>query len=231
MVQGELFREESSSYLDNLDSKAKRSFLSKYQFDITLDKLLLALIGMLVIFVLTYCFGVEHGKQSIEKRLQTLMPVHSETLPVTTLEGNSLKEPAETVLLMKKNTPALAIPATLEASEEMEVEAKVEPKITQQPVEQASNLPKPASSLPVADLTRQDAAYTVQLVTYDKENMAAREIERLKAKGHEGFVITSGRYFQVCANYFENHSKARSFLKQFRESGRYPDAFIRPVAR
>ncbi len=226
MVQGELFREESSSYLDNLDSKAKRSFLSKYQFALTLDKLLLALIGMLVIFVLTYCFGVEHGKQAMEKRLQSSIPTHSETLSAATLGNDSLKKPAETVLLMKENAPSLGAPVASETKGEMEVEAKT----AQQPIEAAPDSSKPTNLLPSADLTRQ-GAYTVQLVTYNNENMAAKEIERLKAKGHEGFVITSGRYFQVCANYFENHSKARSFLKQFRENGRYPDAFIRPVVR
>ena len=226
MVQGEFFREVSVNYnLNALDNRARKSFLSQHQFALTLDKVLLALIGILVVFVLTYSFGVEHGKQVMEKHLQALLPTHSETFPVANQESASV-EKKEEAILMVKDTSSITPTTTSVASDEktaLDTEASSNEQSTSEAV-------KSANSLPSVDLTKQ-GAYTVQLVTYDNESLAAKEIGRLKSKGHEGFVIMSGRYFQVCANYFESHTKARNFLKQFRENGRYPDAFIRPVVR
>ncbi len=225
MVQGELFREESSSY--NLDNQVRRSFLSRHQFALTLDKLLLSLLGVMVIFVLTYSFGVEHGKRTMENHLQSLIPVHSETLPVTNQEGSSAKKTEEQAVLMvnDQTSQETSVAPTSIVDEKSTTESSA--VATDEKIAEPQ---KSSSSLPIVDLTKQ-GTYTIQLVTYDSETLAAKEIDRLKAKGHEGFVITSGRYFQVCANYFESHTKARSFLKQFRDNSRYPDAFIRPVVR
>ncbi len=225
MVQGELFREESSNY--NLDNRARQSFLSRHQFALTLDKLLLSLLGMMVIFVLTYSFGVEHGKRTMENHLQSLIPVHSETFPVTAQESNSLKkEEEQAVLVVNDHAPeevSTGPTSIVDRKSDTETSTTTSDK-------KKSDLTKPSNVLPTVDLTKQ-GTYTVQLVTYDNETLAAKEIDRLKTKGQEGFVIASGRYFQVCANYFENHTKARNFLKQFRDNSRYPDAFIRPVVR
>ena len=231
MVQGELFREEVIGQHLNYLGRSQKSFLSRYQLALSLDKIILVLIGMVLIFALTYSFGVERGKRVMEQQLQSHIPAHSETLPVVNPEGTSPQRlQSETVLVVKDNT-TLQTPRETVAVEKTSVEVK--PKAAevapQKPVSAPSQV-KTSNSPPSADVKKQ-GVYTVQLVTYDSEDLAVKEIGRLKSKGHESFIIPSGRYFQVCANYFENHAKARSFLKQFRENGRYPDAFIRPVAR
>jgi cell division septation protein DedD len=73
--------------------------------------------------------------------------------------------------------------------------------------------------------------FTVQLVTYNDKTQAENEISRLKSKGYEGFIIPSGHYYQVCASYFDTKSNARSQLEELKQTGRYPDAYIRPVIR
>ena len=88
----------------------------------------------------------------------------------------------------------------------------------------------PKAAFPVAHPDRK-SDYTVQLVTYTTEALAIREVNRLKSSGYEGFVIPSGTYYQVCADYFASKLKARSVLERFRASGRYPGAYIRPVVR
>ena len=101
------------------------------------------------------------------------------------------------------------------------------------PVETTQLLDQPQgtkSLLPTVDLSRK-GQFTVQLVTYDNQKQATQEVVRLKAKGYDSFVIPSGHYFQVCVHYFENQAKAQNLLKQFRESGRYSDAYVRPVVR
>lgn len=96
-------------------------------------------------------------------------------------------------------------------------------------VDQPVELPNPVT--PTKNELKQLGNFTVQLVTYDNKTLAEKEITRLKSKGDEGFMIPSGRFFQVCANYFENKSKARSYLEEIKQTGRYPGAYIRPVLR
>jgi cell division septation protein DedD len=217
MVQGELFREEEPFRTANSESK---SFLSQYRLAVTFDKLLIALIALLVAFVLTYSFGVEHGKRVMEKHLEALVPVYGESLHTEkkTVSSDSLAEvlpqgasdtPKETILVVNQDIPA---------------ESKAASGL------QGLVQDKPETFLPPPDPSRKDD-FTVQLVTYASEHLAAKEVDRLKSKGHESFVIPSGRYFQVCVNYFKNKSQAKSFLRDLRSEGRYPDAYIRPVVR
>ncbi|MBI4372976.1 MAG: SPOR domain-containing protein [Candidatus Omnitrophica bacterium] len=209
MVQGELFREEKSEFGSHLDVSQRRSFLARYQIVMSLDKLLLVSIALAVTFILTYSFGVEQGKRTMEKQIQAFVPVHSDIVST----NEELTEPSqppsgETVLLL--------------GEENTQNEPTVLPE-----VDKAEGT---KSSLPIVDLTK-PGKFTVQLVTYNNPKQASDEVRRLAAKGHDSFVIPSGSYFQVCANYFENQSKAQNLLKQFRQSGRYPDAYVRPVVR
>lgn len=231
MVQGELFREEIS--IQGLDhfNRSQRSFLARYQLTLSLDKLVLLLISMVFIFALTYSFGVEHGKRSVEQHLQSLVPAHSETLPVVIPDDNLLSKSQESATLVVKNNPEFSR-STETISTNQTSQPAVQTKAAKVPLQETvSNSPKTASTLPLANLNMKQKAYTVQLVTYNSEEQAAKEITRLRVKGQESFIIPSGRFFQVCANYFENLTKARTFLKEFQESNRYPDAFIRPVVR
>lgn len=212
MVQGELFRDESStSSLGSLD-RDRKSFLSRHQLTLTYDKLLVVLIAWVIVFALTYSFGVEHGKRAVERSLESLLPAHTDTVSLnvgskTSSETSTLN--GETVILV---------------NQEPAVDAK------HIPAGQTVSDPRSPSSFPVADLAK-EGSYTVQLVTYANEKQAIREIDHLKTKGHEGFVIPSGHYYQVCANYFDDKVKAGNFLKQFSELSRYPDAYVRPVVR
>ena len=212
MVQGELFRDESSiSGLGSLD-RARKSFLSCHQLTITYDKLLVVLIAWVIVFALTYSFGVEHGKRAVEKSIELHMGAHTDTVSLTVKPKTPPSEasPNEETIILVNQEPA----------------ADAEPL----PVSQMVSVPPAPRPFPVADLAKK-GSYTVQLVTYADEKQAVREIDHLKTKGHEVFVIPSGHYYQVCANYFDDKVKARNFLKQFSELGRYPDAYVRPVVR
>lgn len=219
MVQGELFRDDNlGAHLRSSDFGAQNSFLRRYQLSLTLDKLILALMGILVIFVLTYSFGVERGKRAMEKRIEPLLLKGSDTILG---DQTSAQAPAngqtETVLIVNEGKAAPTSSSLMAEPRTASVEVQV-------------STPKIQSTLPVPDLSRK-AKYTIQLVTYKDEQQAAKEIERLQAKGFEGFVIPSGPYFQVCAHYAETKSKAQSFLNEFLREGRYPDAYVRPIVR
>ncbi|MBI4357868.1 MAG: SPOR domain-containing protein [Candidatus Omnitrophica bacterium] len=221
MVQGELFREDNSSYINNFEPKSKGSFLGRHQVTLTLDKGLLVLLGLTVVFVLTYSFGVERGKRAVEEQWTSFFPAHTESFRPT-----------------DQGAPPQSLVGSLE-----ETVLKINPEDTAGTAAESGSKPEPQNdhlvpapvevpvSLSVASGVAKEGTYTVQLVTYKDEQLATREVDRLKAKGHRGFVIPSGPFYQVCADYFENLSKARGPLKKFQASGRYPDAFVRPVIR
>lgn len=231
MVQGELFREESlSAGASSSEFLRKKSFLSRYQFRITLDKFLIVLIAMTVVFVLTYSFGVEHGKRTMEKQFQKAIPIEM-TSPLTTVIPTSATpivqaQKQETFVLVGEEQKSSEISLQGKGSaglKEMETKTIDEKASDDSPL----TIGTPQAKLMIA----KGKLYTVQLVTYDNELLAQREIKRLKSKGLDSFVIPSGSYFQVCVNYFESRTQARDFLKQFSDNTRYPDAYIRPVVR
>ena len=204
MVQGELFREDGNLQpaIEN-----KHSFLSQYRVALGLDKVLLLALAMIFIFTLSFSFGVEKGKRSMEQKMQALIPAQVQTFGSDGLSNDS-REIVETEATI-----------TLNPSKQTQL------KIAKGSI-QLSNATQPSK----AELKKL-GRFTVQLVTYDNQNLAEKEIARLKEKGYDGFVIPSGRFYQVCANYFDNKSQARTDLETLKESGRYPGAYIRPVIR
>ena len=220
MVQGELFREEGTvSNLSGSGFDRKKSLLSRFQLTISFDKFLIGLIGLTVVFVLTYSFGVEHGKRVMEKQIQTMFP--AQTNPISTAT-QSAAEDHSAQPVQKKTVLLVGEPVS---SEEQAAQEVVSEPAKAPPLAPERTVP----SLPMAVLSK--GRYTVQLVTYNNEQLAEREVRRLVSKGHEGFVIPSGSHFQVCVNYFETRTKAVYFLNRFPDSARYPDAYIRPVVR
>jgi len=211
MVQGELFIEDSNQ--PKLNQKSK-SFLSQHGVTLTLDKLLLLTIGLMVVFALTYSFGVERGKRLMERKLESMMPIFSETVLERSLPTASYPDQKdEVVLVVNQDKQEIA-------------EAKATREVKK---DSGKSIISEKQVLPVANQDK--GKYTIQLVTYTNERQAGNEISRLESSGHNGFVIPSGRFYQVCSEYFKNRHQATNLLKNFRSSGRYPDAYIRPIVR
>jgi hypothetical protein len=208
--QGELFKEETRSMSD--DDLQGSSFLTR-NLSVQVHKLFIGAISILVLGVLVYCFGVEQGKRSMEAQLETLLPSRGDLI-----------------------VPALSAPPKPSVDEESDKGETVliigNQELTSKPAEiqLAPETPAKKEDFPVADGAR-SSDFTVQLVTYENKTLAAKEVNVLREGGHDGFVIPSGRYYQVCADYFNSRSDARFVLNRFKSSGRYPDAYIRPVAR
>ena len=220
MVQGELFVENPSSIRES--EKTVNAFFSKLHLSLSFDRLLIITICSVVLFVFTYAFGVERGKRHMERRLASLISTQSDTV-VTAADSDSKEDRSKPSDLK-----------LIKASDKAEVSASFVGPTAKKENQKGSPISDEAVSasqlFPVADLSRK-SDYTVQLVTYKAKELAAREINRLKSSGHDGFVIPSGDYFQVCTNYFNNRGEAKAFLGRLRSSGRYPDAFVRSVVR
>jgi len=215
MVQGELFKEER---FIATGSSGPKSFLSEHRLILTLDKLVVVFLSMAILTVLTYSYGVESGKRFMENKLEAILPAHSKILIQQEMNGKKPPE-KEVVLMVNQNQAATAENASSGMNSD-ESFGKVQTGKKQMiPLQDASEEPKAKGK------------YTVQLVTYTSEKRASEEINALKQKGFSGFIIPSGSYFQVCADYFQNTDEAKSFLRRLRQEGRYPDAYVRPVAR
>lgn len=82
---------------------------------------------------------------------------------------------------------------------------------------------RPAASAPSAvDPTK---PYTIQLVTFKKQDLADKEVAMLKKRGFYSFIIPSAGYFQVCAGQYASKEEARKDLKSL--ASRYKDCFLR----
>jgi cell division septation protein DedD len=104
-------------------------------------------------------------------------------------------------------------------------EAHVPPAKTDPPPGATSaeeNLAVPTRSL--------SGRFTIQLITFTNRKRAEEEVERLKKMGYQGFIIPSGKFFQVCTDAFQDMSEARQKLMRLKAEGFAPsDAYIRPL--
>ena len=211
MVQGELFRESERIAETSLP---KRSALAAYTISISGDKALIGFLVLSVLSILLYCFGVEQGKRSVEKHFESTLPSHGQIL------GDTQKERAKNPILDTNSTSQDLV--VLEAESNSNAVSEENVKLQPEPAQTHSTL---SNKLP------RDGQYTLQLVTYTNELLAKKEVDHLAKIGHESFVIPSGRFFQVCVNYYPSKSAARFALNGLHIEGRYPGAYIRPVVR
>lgn len=82
---------------------------------------------------------------------------------------------------------------------------------------------KPAVSAPTA--VDPSKPYTIQLVTFKKQDLAEKEVAMLKKRGFYSFIIPSAGYYQVCAGQYASKDEARKDLKSL--ASRYKDCFLR----
>jgi hypothetical protein len=118
--------------------------------------------------------------------------------------------------------PAQPAPITALAQKSAPAPSKIPP-----PVSPAKTQPvKPKISSPAvvmkADLSK---PYTLQLVTYKKQDLAEREVAALRGRGLYSFIIPSGEYYQVCAGQYSNKEEAKNDLKVL--SPKYKGCFLR----
>jgi len=201
-MQTELFDLPSPRTLSEDSTVPKASFLEKTFITLRLDQAIGLTLVLLVIYVLTFSWGVEKGKKS-SRESQGIRPVSTEVVST---------EPARTVVASVAKTPSVAM---MEESVPMEVPITV------------AELPKP-----VAKVVKPDGKYTIQHVTYITQSAADREIQKLAQKGYSSFVIPSGKHLQVCIAAFQSRQDASQILKQLRGQGLVSgDAYVRPMVR
>jgi cell division septation protein DedD len=201
-MQTELFDLPLPRTLSEDPPVSKTSFLEKNFITLRLDQTIGLTLVLLVVYVLTFSWGVEKGKKSSHES-QVIRSVPAEVLSPETPQG---------IVASAVKTPVVAV---------MDESVPKEVPIT------VAELPKP-----VAKVVRPEGKYTIQHVTYITQSAADREIQKLAKKGYSSFVIPSGKHLQVCIAAFQSRQDASQLLKQLRGQGLVSgDAYVRPMVR
>lgn len=188
-------------------------FLERYRLNLRLDHLLILMIGFVMLYAFVYSAGVERGKKHVTREINAATAKLQQQLFDKT-DGKSV-----VTVDAAKLPPAEAAPA--------ETAVQVEPtRAEPEPLEQ-----KPVETAAV-EAAKPEGKYTIQLVTYDSESLAQRQLKALSEKGYRGFVVPKGKYLQVCVNAFDSRKGAASLLQELKLQGMAPkDAYIRNMPK
>lgn len=201
-MQTELFDLPLPRTLSENAPVSKTSFLEKTFITLRLDQAIGLTLVLLVIYVLTFSWGVEKGKKS---------SIGSQVIRSVPAEVSSPGVSQTAVASVAK------IPSVIMGDESVPKEVPIT----------VAELPKP-----VAKVAKPDGKFTIQHVTYITQSAADREIQKLAQRGYSSFVIPSGKHLQVCIAAFQSRQDASQVLKQLRGQGLVSgDAYVRPMVR
>ncbi|HRK61166.1 MAG TPA: SPOR domain-containing protein [Candidatus Omnitrophota bacterium] len=186
----------------------QRSFFEqKYTF--RFDQLLGAGIAFIVFFVMVFAWGAEHGKAVSHREMVREGVVSSKAVEQT---AASVTAPSVTEVITQQTAPA-----TVNAPSSENLESNT-----------AEAVPTADVEVPNAATVQASAKYTIAHMTYVKKDQATKEIERIKSKGYESFVVSSGKYYQLCVSGFESRQSANEAMKSLRTKGIVSsDSYIR----
>jgi len=201
-MQTELFDLPSPKTLTEEAPVSKPSYLEKTFITLRLDQTIGLVFVLLVVYVLTFSWGVEKGKKM-------------------SYEGQVVR-PASVDVVAAESAPAV-VASVMKAAPEVVADIQVPKEV---PITVAE-LPKP-----IAATLRPKGKFTIQHVTYITQSAADREIQKLAQNGYNAFTIPSGKHFQVCISGFSSRPDAIQLLKKLRGQGLVSnDAYVRPMVR
>lgn len=133
------------------------------------------------------------------------------------------------------NAPDTKVAETLLSANDQAAEASVKPEASaQENKTQAVSAASDTLETTETTVELKTGTYTIQLATYRRKDQAETEVVRLKKKGHDAFIIPSGKFFQVCVEKFEKRPEAFQKLLELKSGGFdriYQGAYVRPVAK
>lgn len=207
-MQADLFNLSMSNSFER--QAFQKSFFEK-KYTLRLDQLLGFGLVAIVFFVLVFAWGAEHGK-AVSRR--EFMLHHAQSLAEKATQAEAIA-PQKAVI---EPVAAVAMPA---ASVEVAQENRSEVSVPAAPAAATVN----SVSVPTTGIKPK---YTIAHMTYVKKEQAMIEIERIKSKGFTPFLVSSGRYYQICVNGFESRKSANEMIKALRMKGIVSsDSYIR----
>jgi len=211
-MQKELFAAVPVAALSDSFSQQKNSFLNRTRLSLRLDQMLAFVIGLLVIYVFVFSFGVETGKRYSTAEL---MAERAKRERVTEELSRKLTEGQQSAVI--------AIDAA-KSSTQTATQGSITPAISSPSIKEVVTPATQESGKPAG-------RYTIQTITVASKNTAEREIQKLAGMGHKAFVIPGGKKLQICVDGFESQKEASRAMKQLKNQGHIPaDAYVRTIA-
>ncbi|MBI3313357.1 MAG: hypothetical protein HYZ83_03915 [Candidatus Omnitrophica bacterium] len=208
-MQSDLF--EIPSQLPVTQPASKLAFLERSRLSLRLDHLVASVIVLMVFYVFIFSFGVEKGKRFAMAEIKAERDKRqyvTEELARRVFEEKQIGP----VHAEMGNLPPGVLPAKSSAP--------------------AAEKSQPASSSDAEHTTviAVHGKYTIQLITYTSDRQAEEKLKMLTEKGRKGFVISSGKFKQVCVDAFPSKANAMETLRQLKADGVAPrDAYVRPM--
>ena len=199
--QGELFAEFQTQQAKGAPY-LKKGMLSgkKFTLNLSYENIILVFISLIMLLVIFFSLGVEKGKRLVQnnRREHSTRLKNEISEEETMVKNNAMSEKKESDTAEYKRT----------VSEEIEIEGKREAK------EKTTILPlKP---------------YTIQVVAFKKTESANREMERLKNKGFDTFLIHSDKWIQVCVGRYINKEASKNDFEILEK--KYPKCYFRKIS-
>ncbi len=213
-MQTDLFGAATLTNSQSRSTTNRTDFLERYRFSIRLDQALVGFIGLLVIYVMIFSFGVEKGKKFALAELRAERDKHERVL----------QELRDKIFANQAAVVAPAAPVKSEASITLKSDAPA--NTVSKPIAKAAPVVK---EQPVSE-ARPSGKFTIQIVTFTSKAQVDKEFKRLTDAGREPFTIGSGKFHQVCVDSFETRLEASKALKVLKDKGIVPkDAYVRVV--
>ncbi|MFA5060463.1 MAG: SPOR domain-containing protein [Candidatus Omnitrophota bacterium] len=178
-----------------------------------------AVVGIFVLLsvIVSFSFGVERGK-----RIAVATPKSIKEIPAPTPAVNSKNvfSPSDNKVITM-NTKAVT-------TKQLVVNKTALPIVAAQNKNQQIAKLLPAVNSPAVarqDIKLSSGAYTIQVASYKKIEVARREAGRLTGKGHDIFVLPKGNYAIICVGKFSNEGQAKALLSKLRQT--YKDCLVR----
>jgi len=217
-MQGELFSNTSVSEKRPPDQQTElRRKAKEPKHSLSFEKVLVAVFILVVSYVLVFSYGVDQGRKKTDAEASE---------QITKLQAEVARL-SRRLLNLSARAPAPAISDGVPQARER---SPSPPKRIKDDVAEERIFPPERlgdSGDPVVE-KQGDPKFTVQLVTYTSFNQAERQVGALKTEGYDAFIISSGRYHQVCIERLTTKQMARSLRSRIQnETGLYADAYIR----
>lgn len=211
-MQADLFQSSSPVMDASRIARSQSGWLDRFSLTLRLDHLSIAAISALVLYVLVFSFGVEKGKRFALQELEARKIREEQISKELAKQGSINGAPTTEKKVFSAESAAVGAPLIAPASKDS----------------------APATENKTAEESTPEALskgrYTIQIITFKSKTLAEKEVEKLASKGHQGFVVQSGKFFQVCVDRFETTRDANQKLGMLRSEGFIPpDAYVRPL--
>lgn len=203
------YKQSQFELFPQVGNRTERVSTSRFFFSsitLSLENIIISGIVMLLVIVFSFAVGVEKGKRVV---------IHKEieTLPKRVSTDTTLTEALPATAVPVKTNVLIPFPRVSTTS--IEVAKKTLP-------------PKEGVADSHGITKEQEIAtghYTIQVASYARAQMAQKELDVIKKRGLEGFILTKGKYVIVCAGKFSRKDDAKLTLNRLQKT--YKDCMIR----